>query len=208
VIDFLHLKRNHGKEENRARDLFYALWVPDLFMERVEHDQDWTLMCPNECPGLPDCWGEKFNELYTKYEKEGRGKRVVKARHIWNEIVQSQTETGVPYMVYKDSCNRKSNQKNLGTIKCSNLCTEIVEYTSKDEVAICNLGSISLPKFVDKENKTFNFEKLYEITCFLTRNLNKVIDENFYPVQEGKTSNLKHRPIGLGVQVMKFESHK
>jgi len=200
VVDFLHLKKNHGKEENRARDLFYALWIPDLFMERVENDENWTLMCPNECPRLPDCWGEEFNELYTKYEKEGRGKKVVRARYIWNEIVQSQIETGVPYMVYKDSSNRKSNQKNLGTIKCSNLCTEIIEYTSRDEVAICNLGSISLPKFVNKNEKTFDFEKLYEITYFLAQNLNKVIDENFYPVIEGKSSNFKHRPIGIGVQ--------
>jgi len=176
------------------------MWVPDLFMERVEKDEDWTLMCPSQCPGLLDCYGEEFNKLYTKYEKEGRGRKVVKARYIWSEIVQSQIETGVPYMLYKDSINKKSNQKNLGTIRCSNLCTEIMEFTSKDEVAVCNLGSISLPKFVNKETKEFDFKKLYEIAYFLAQNLNKVIDENLYPIPEGKYSNFRNRPIGIGVQ--------
>jgi len=202
VFDFLQLKKNHGKEEQRTRDLFLALWIPDLFMERVENDEDWTLMCPNECLGLQDVWGEEFNKLYTKYEKEGKGRQTIKARKLWAEIVQSQIETGTPYMLYKDSANRKSNQQNLGTIKSSNLCTEIMEYTSPDEIAVCNLASISLSKFVDKETKTFDYKKLQEIAYIITKNLNKVIDNNYYPVPEAKYSNLRHRPIGIGVQVI------
>lgn len=200
ILDFLQLKKNHGKEEQRARDLFFALWIPDIFMARAENDEDWTLMCPNECPGLQDLWGEEFEKLYLKYEREGKGRQTVKARKIWNEIVQSQIETGTPYMLYKDSANRKSNQQNLGTIKSSNLCTEIMEYTSPEEVAVCNLASISLPKFVDREKKSFDYQKLYEISYIVTKNLNKVIDHNYYPVPEAKYSNLKHRPIGIGVQ--------
>lgn len=163
--------------------MFFALWVPDLFMRRVISDEEWTLMCPNECPGLPDVWGEEFNALYTKYEAEKKGRKTFKARELWQAIVDSQVETGTPYILYKDSCNRKSNQQNLGTIKSSNLCTEIVEYTSKEEVAVCNLASIALPSYVDKEKKTFNFEELIKITKVITRNLNKIIDLNYYPVE-------------------------
>ena len=198
IFDFLELKKNHGKEEARARDLFYAMWIPDLFMERVEADAEWTLMCPNECPGLFENHSEKFNELYLKYEAEGRGRQTIKAREVWMKIMESQIETGTPYMLYKDHANRKSNQKNLGTIRSSNLCTEIMEYTSPDEVAVCNLASISLSKFVI-EGK-FDFNKLYEITRIVTRNLNKVIDINYYPIEEAKNSNMRHRPIGIGVQ--------
>jgi ribonucleoside-diphosphate reductase alpha chain len=198
VFDFLDLKKNHGKEENRARDLFYAMWTPDLFMKRVEEGGDWTLMCPDECPGLSDVWGEKFEKLYTKYEKEGKGKKTIKAQELWFKILESQIETGTPYMLYKDAANSKSNQQNLGTIKSSNLCTEIMEYTAPDEVAVCNLASIALPMFV-KEGK-FDFNKLFDITYVATKNLNKIIDNNFYPVPEAKNSNLRHRPIGLGVQ--------
>ena len=198
VYDFLNLKKNHGKEEQRARDLFYALWIPDLFMRRVESQGDWTLMCPNECPGLYDNWGEKFEELYEKYEREGKGRRTIKAQHLWNAIVESQIETGTPYMLYKDAANRKSNQQNLGTIKSSNLCTEIMEYTSKEEVAVCNLASLSLARFV--EEKKFDYDKLHEITKVLTHNLNRVIDNNYYPVPEAEYSNMKNRPIGIGVQ--------
>lgn len=200
IMDFLQLRKNNGKEELRARDLFYAMWTPDLFMQRVRDNGDWTLMCPNECPGLEECWGEKFNELYTNYEKSGRGRKVIKARDLFNEIVTSQIETGTPYMLYKDHCNSKSNQQNLGTIKSSNLCTEILEYTSDKEVAVCNLASIALPMFVDKKAQVFNFDKLQEVTAQLVRNLNKVIDRNYYPVQQAEYSNLRHRPIGLGVQ--------
>lgn len=200
IFDFLNLKKNHGKEEMRARDLFFAIWTPDLFMQRVEADGDWTLMCPAECPGLQDTWGDEFNALYTGYEKAGKGRRTIKARLLFNEIIQAQIETGVPYMLYKDACNRKSNQQNLGTIRCSNLCTEIVEYTSPDEVAVCNLASIALPKFVDKKTKTFDYKKLIEVTATIVRNLNKVIDRNYYPVPEARNSNMKHRPVGLGVQ--------
>lgn len=200
IFDFLQLRKNHGKEEQRARDLFYALWISDLFMQRCENDQEWTLMCPNECPGLHEVYGEQFNALYTKYEKEGRGREKVKARKLWNEIIQSQIETGTPYMLYKDAANRKSNQKNLGTIKSSNLCTEIIQYTSKDEIAVCNLASISLSKFVDKKTKTFDYKRLCEISYIITKNLNKVIDHNYYPTPEAKNSNMKHRPIGIGVQ--------
>merc|ERR1719309_1885798 len=199
VFDFLDLKKNHGKEENRARDLFYALWVPDLFMKRVEADGTWSLMCPNECPGLHEVWGEEFEELYERYEKEGRARKQVKAQQVWYAIIESQIETGTPYMLYKDACNRKSNQQNLGTIKCSNLCTEIVEYSSPEEVAVCNLASIAVNMYVNPD-KTFNFEKLKMVSKVVTKNLNKIIDVNFYPVKEAKNSNMRHRPIGIGVQ--------
>ncbi len=199
VFDFLELKKNHGKEELRARDLFYAMWIPDLFMERVKQDGDWSLFCPNESPGLYDSYGGEFEALYHKYEEEGRARKVVKAQELWFAILESQIETGTPYILYKDAANRKSNQKNLGTIRSSNLCTEIMEYTSPDEVAVCNLASISLPKFV-KEDRTFDFEKLYEITRVVTRNLNKIIDVNYYPIEEARNSNMRHRPIGIGVQ--------
>ncbi|XP_067463903.1 ribonucleoside-diphosphate reductase large subunit [Thunnus thynnus] len=199
VFDFLELKKNTGKEEQRARDLFFALWIPDLFMKRVESNQDWSLMCPSECPGLEECWGEEFEELYTRYEKEGRAKRVVKAQQLWYAVIESQTETGTPYMLYKDACNRKSNQQNLGTIKSSNLCTEIVEYTSKDEVAVCNLASIALNMYVTPE-RTFDFKKLLSVTKVIVKNLNKIIDINYYPVPEAERSNKRHRPIGIGVQ--------
>lgn len=199
IFDFLDLRKNHGKEERRARDLFFALWTNDLFMERVEADTEWTLMCPNECPGLSDTYGEDFKALYEKYEKEGRGRKTIKAQELWFAILESQVETGTPYMLYKDACNEKSNQKNLGTIKSSNLCTEIIEYTAPDEVAVCNLASLALPKFVTKDGK-FDFDKLFEVTYTVTKNLNKIIDGNYYPVPEAKNSNLRHRPIGLGVQ--------
>lgn len=199
IFDFLDLKKNHGKEEMRARDLFYAIWMPDLFMERVESNDNWSLLCPNECPGLYDAYGDEFKKLYEKYEKEGRARRTVKAQDLWFEILESQIETGTPYMLYKDAANKKSNQKNLGTIRSSNLCTEIMEYTSKDEVAVCNLASIALNKFV-KEDGAFDHQKLYEITKVVTRNLNKVIDVNYYPVEEARRSNMRHRPIGIGVQ--------
>jgi ribonucleoside-diphosphate reductase alpha subunit len=199
VFDFLALKKNHGKEEMRARDLFYAMWIPDLFMQRVENNEMWSLFCPNECPGLGDVWGEEFERLYEKYEKEGKFRKQIKAQDLWFEILESQIETGTPYILYKDSANRKSNQKNLGTIKSSNLCTEIIEYTSKDEVAVCNLASLALNKFVTDDGK-FDHQKLYEITKVVTRNLNKVIDVNYYPVEEARNSNMRHRPIGLGVQ--------
>lgn len=198
IFDFLDLKKNHGKEENRARDLFYALWTPDLFMKRVEEGGNWSLMCPDECPGLADSWGENFEKLYTKYEKEGRVKKTVKAQDLWFKILESQIETGTPYMLYKDAANSKSNQQNLGTIKSSNLCTEIMEYTAPDEVAVCNLASLALPKFV--KDAKFDHDRLFEITYVATKNLNKIIDENYYPVPEAKKSNLRHRPIGLGVQ--------
>lgn len=199
VFDFLDLKKNHGKEEMRARDLFYAMWIPDLFMQRVENNEMWSLFCPNEAPGLAEVWGEEFERLYDKYEKEGKARKQVKAQDLWFEILESQIETGTPYILYKDSANRKSNQKNLGTIKSSNLCTEIIEYTSKDEVAVCNLASLALPKFVTDDGK-FDHQKLYEITKVVTRNLNKVIDVNYYPVEEARNSNMRHRPIGLGIQ--------
>lgn len=198
IFDFLDLKKNHGKEEMRARDLFYAMWTSDLFMKRVQDDAQWTLMCPNECPGLYDVYGEEFEAMYEKYEAEGRGRKTIKARELWEKILESQIETGTPYMLYKDAANRKSNQKNLGTIRSSNLCTEIMEYTSPDEIAVCNLASISLPMFV--ENGTFNHDYLYEVTKRVTRNLNKVIDRNYYPVKEAENSNMRHRPVGLGVQ--------
>ena len=198
VEQFLDLKKNHGKEELRARDLFYAMWIPDLFMERVKQDGDWSLFCPNECPGLDDSYGGEFEALYHKYEQEDRARKTIKAQDLWFKILESQIETGTPYMLYKDACNRKSNQKNLGTIRSSNLCTEIVEYTAPDEVAVCNLASISLAKFVD--NKTFDFQRLYEVTRVVARNLNKVIDVNYYPIEEARNSNMRHRPIGIGVQ--------
>ena len=199
IFEFLDLKKNHGKEEMRARDLFYAMWLSDLFMKRVENNEMWSLFCPNEAPGLADCYGDEFERLYEKYEKEGRARRQVKAQDLWFEILESQIETGTPYILYKDAANKKSNQKNLGTIKSSNLCTEIMEYTSADEVAVCNLASIALPKFVTEDGK-FDHQRLYEITKVITRNLNKVIDVNYYPVEEARTSNMRHRPIGIGVQ--------
>ena len=198
IYEFLDLKKNHGKEEMRARDLFYAMWIPDLFMERVEKNEEWTLMCPNECPGLFDCHGQEFVDLYTKYESEGKGRRTVKAREVWAKIMESQIETGTPYMLYKDAANLKSNQQNLGTIRSSNLCTEILEYTSPDEVAVCNLASIALPMFV--EDGKFDHQKLYDVTYKVTYNLNQVIDRNYYPVVEARNSNMRHRPVGLGVQ--------
>jgi ribonucleoside-diphosphate reductase alpha chain len=198
IFDFLDLKKNHGKEEMRARDLFYALWCSDLFMKRVEQNTEWSLFCPHECPGLADTYGEEFEKLYEKYEREGKAREVVKAQDLWFAILESQTETGTPYMLYKDAANKKSNQKNLGTIKSSNLCTEIMEYTSPDEVAVCNLASIALPKFVI--DGKFDHQKLFEITKVATKNLNKVIDRNYYPVEEARRSNMRHRPVGLGVQ--------
>lgn len=198
IFDFLELKKNHGKEEMRARDLFYALWIPDLFMERVKNNETWSLFCPNEAPGLHDTYGGEFEALYHKYESEGRARKTVNAQDLWFAILESQTETGTPYICYKDAANKKSNQKNLGTIKSSNLCTEIIEYTDKDEVAVCNLASISLPKFVN--DASFDFDRLYEITRVITRNLNKVIDINYYPIPEARNSNMRHRPIGIGVQ--------
>jgi len=199
VFDFLDLKKNHGKEEARARDLFYALWIPDLFMKRVKENGEWTLMCPHECPGLSDTHGAAFEELYTRYEREGKGRKTVKAQDLWFKVLESQIETGTPYMLYKDAANGKSNQQNLGTIKSSNLCTEIMEYTAPDEIAVCNLASLALPKFVTDEG-TFDHNKLFEVTYQATINLNKIIDENYYPVEEARNSNLRHRPIGLGVQ--------
>jgi len=199
VLDFLELKKNHGKEELRARDLFYAMWVPDLFMERVKNDGDWSLFCPNEAPGLYDTYGGEFEALYHKYEKEGRARKTMRAQELWFAILESQIESGTPYILYKDAANRKSNQKNLGTIRSSNLCTEIMEYTAADEVAVCNLASISLPKFI-REDHTYDFRQLFEITRVVTRNLNRIIDINYYPIPEARKSNLRHRPIGIGVQ--------
>jgi len=199
IFDFLDLKKNHGKEESRARDLFYALWIPDLFMKRVKENGNWTLMCPHECPGLSDTHSAEFEALYTKYEEEGKGRKTMKAQDLWFKILESQIETGTPYMLYKDAANGKSNQQNLGTIKSSNLCTEIIEYTSPDEIAVCNLASIALPKFVTEEG-TFDHDKLFEVSYQAAINLNKVIDENYYPVEEARNSNVRHRPIGLGVQ--------
>jgi len=206
VFEFLELKKNHGKEEQRARDLFYALWVPDLFMQRVKDDQGWTLFCPNEAydvetgKGLIDLWGEEFEALYTKLEAEGKGRKTVKAQQLWFRVLEAQMETGTPYMLYKDHCNRKSNQQNLGTIRSSNLCTEIIEYTSPEEIAVCNLASIALPSFVRDEDRSYDFHALYEVTKVATKNLNKVIDRNHYPVEEARRSNMRNRPIGLGVQ--------
>lgn len=199
VFDFLDLKKNHGKEEARARDLFYALWIPDLFMKRVKENGDWTLMCPHECPGLSETHSAEFEALYTKYEAEGKGRKTIKAQDLWFKILESQIETGTPYMLYKDAANAKSNQQNLGVIKSSNLCTEIIEYTAPDEIAVCNLASLALPKYVTDEG-TFDHDKLFEVTYQATLNLNKIIDENYYPVEEARNSNMRHRPIGLGVQ--------
>ncbi|HET6256104.1 MAG TPA: ribonucleoside-diphosphate reductase subunit alpha [Puia sp.] len=198
VFEFLDLRKNHGKDEMRARDLFYALWIPDLFMQRVEAGGDWSLFCPHEAPGLHEIWGAGFETLYTRYEAEGRARRVVKAQDLWFAILDAQIETGTPYLLYKDSANRKSNQQNLGTIKSSNLCTEVIEYTAADEVAVCNLASLALPRFVT--NGKFDHQKLYEVTYEVTNNLNKIIDHNFYPIDEARNSNLRHRPIGLGIQ--------
>ncbi|KAL8473747.1 hypothetical protein ACS0TY_029880 [Phlomoides rotata] len=218
IFEFLDLRKNHGKEEHRARDLFYGLWVPDLFMQRVQSNGRWSLFCPSEAPGLADCWGEEFEALYTKYEREGKAKKIVQAQTLWFEILKSQIETGTPYMLYKDTCNRKSNQQNLGTIKSSNLCTEIIEYTSPTETAVCNLASIALPRYVREKgipmeaqstklcgsigskNRYFDFDKLAEVTTIVTINLNKIIDVNYYPVETAKRSNMLHRPIGIGVQ--------
>jgi len=198
IFDFLDLRKNNGKDEMRARDLFTALWISDLFMKRVKANEDWSLFCPNEAPGLADCHSEEFEKLYTRYEQEGRARKVIKAQELWFKVLESQVETGNPYMLYKDAANAKSNQKNLGTIKSSNLCTEIMEYTSADEIAVCNLASIALPRFV--ENGKFDHQKLFEVTYVATRNLNKIIDRNYYPVVEARNSNMRHRPIGLGVQ--------
>ncbi len=198
IFDFLELRKNHGKEEMRARDLFTAMWIPDMFMKRVQEDGEWTLMCPNECPGLCDVHSDEFDALYLKYEAEKKGRKTIKARELWEKILESQIETGLPYMLYKDAANRKSNQKNLGTIRSSNLCTEIIEYTAPDEVAVCNLASISLPMFV--EEGVFNHQYLHDVTKRITRNLNKVIDRNYYPIEEARNSNMRHRPVGLGVQ--------
>lgn len=199
IFDFLDLRKNHGKEEQRARDLFYALWIPDLFMKRVKENGDWTLMCPHECPGLADTHSAAFEALYTQYEQAGKGRKTIKAQDLWFKILESQIETGTPYMLYKDAANSKSNQQNLGTIKSSNLCTEIIEYTAPDEIAVCNLASLALPKYVTEDGK-FDHNKLFEVTYQATINLNRIIDENYYPVEEAKNSNMRHRPIGLGVQ--------
>lgn len=198
IFDFIDIRKNHGKEEMRARDLFPALWIPDLFMQRVEADQMWSLFDPNEAQGLYEVYGEKFNELYTTYENEGKFRKQIKARELWTAILEAQIETGTPYMCYKDAVNEKSNQKNIGTIRSSNLCTEIMEYTNADEVSVCNLASLALPRYVSSGG--FDFQKLYEVTKIVTRNLNKIIDGNYYPIPETKTSNDRHRPIGLGVQ--------
>ena len=203
VQDFLLLRKNHGNEEERARDLFYAMWISDLFMERVKANGEWSLFCPNECPGLPDCYGDEFKELYEKYEKEGRAKKTIKAQELWIQILESQIETGTPYICYKDACNKKSNQKNLGTIKSSNLCTEIIEYSNSEEFAVCNLASIGLSNYVihNEDGTTkFDWDKLLNVSRIVTRNLDKVIDVNFYPVPETRRSNMRHRPIGIGVQ--------
>ena len=200
IFAFLELRKNHGNESDRARDLFYALWINDLFMQRVQSDVTWSLFCPNEAPGLADVYGDAFLELYEKYEAEGRFRKQVKAQQLWFAILDAQVETGTPYMLFKDACNSKSNQQHLGTIQSSNLCTEIVQYTAEDETAVCNLASINLSKFVNAQSKSFDFDKLVEITKIVTRNLNKVIDRNYYPIPEAKNSNFRHRPIGIGVQ--------
>ncbi|KGK40671.1 ribonucleoside-diphosphate reductase large chain [Pichia kudriavzevii] len=202
ILDFIDIRKNHGKEEIRARDLFPALWIPDLFMERVEKNEDWTFFSPSEAPGLSDVYGDEFKELYTKYEREGRGRRTIKAQKLWYSILEAQTETGTPFMLYKDACNKKSNQQNLGVIKSSNLCCEIVEYSSPEETAVCNLASVALPAFVESDDKNcwYNFEKLHEITKVVTKNLNKIIDRNYYPVETARRSNMRNRPIAVGVQ--------
>jgi ribonucleoside-diphosphate reductase alpha subunit len=200
IMEFLELRLNQGDEEARCRDLFTAMWIPDLFMKRVEQGGTWSLFCPDKARGLSDVYGEEFEKLYVKYEEEGLANVTIPAAEVWKAIIKSQTETGTPYMLFKDACNSKSNQKNLGVIKSSNLCTEIIEYTNKDETSVCNLASIALPKYVDKETKTFDYAKLHEVTKTVTKNLNRVIDRNFYPVETARVSNMKHRPIGLGVQ--------
>ncbi len=200
IMDFLELRLNQGDEEARCRDLFSAMWIPDLFMKRVEEGGNWSLFCPDRAPGLSDVYGDEFEALYAKYEEEGLANETVPAMEVWKAIIKSQTETGTPYMLYKDACNKKSNQKNLGTIKSSNLCTEIIEYTNKDETSVCNLASIALPKYVNKETKTFDYDKLHTVAKVVTKNLNRVIDRNYYPVETARNSNMKHRPIGLGVQ--------
>eukprot|EP00971_Amphidinium_carterae_P324487 6448775-Amphidinium_carterae.1 len=204
VEDFIELRKNHGKEEQRARDLFYALWIPDLFMQRVKDNGTWTLFCPNEAydektgKGLMDLWGGEFEELFTRLESAGKGRKQMKAQDLWFRILDAQMETGTPFMLYKDAANRKSNQQNLGTIHCSNLCTEIIEYTSPDEVAVCNLASVALPAFVKTEERVYDFQELFNVVKVMTRNLNKVIDRNYYPLKEAKRSNMRHRPVGLG----------
>ena len=200
IVEFLDLKKNHGNEMERARDLFFALWISDLFMKRVEQNGTWSLFCPNECPGLSDVWGAKFEALYEEYEASGKARRTMPAQELWSMILSSQVETGTPYMLYKDACNSKSNQQNLGTIKSSNLCTEIVEFTAPDEVAVCNLASVNLAAFVDDAQRSFDFEKLMEVTKVVCKSLDKVIDVNFYPIEEARNSNMRHRPIGIGVQ--------
>ncbi|MCE2772758.1 MAG: ribonucleoside-diphosphate reductase subunit alpha [Bacteroidetes bacterium] len=200
IFEFLDLRKNNGKEEMRARDLFTALWIPDLFMKRVKENGSWSLFCPNEAPGLYDTWGEEFEKLYERYEQEGRQRKTIKAQDLWFAVMEAQIETGNPYMLYKDACNGKSNQQNLGTIKSSNLCTEIIEYTAPDEIAVCNLASLALPRFVDTEKGEFDHQRLFDVTYVVTRNLNKIIDNNYYPVPEARRSNMRHRPIGLGVQ--------
>lgn len=200
IFAFLELRKNHGKEEDRARDLFQGLWTPDLFMTRVEEDGDWSLFCPNECPGLVEAVGDKFVELYERYEHEGRARETVKARKVWSAVLDAQIETGNPYILFKDACNLKSNQQNLGTINCSNLCTEVVQYSSPDEIATCNLASVALNMFVNVDDSTYDFDELYRIVQVMTRNLNKVIDVNHYPVEEARRSNMRHRPMGIGVQ--------
>jgi ribonucleoside-diphosphate reductase alpha chain len=200
---FLQMRKNHGDEELKARDLFYALWIPDLFMERIKADGQWTLMCPDECPGLSDVYGDAFVELYTKYEKEGKGRTTMKARDLWFQVLDAQMETGTPYLVYKDAANKKSNQQNVGTIKSSNLCSEIIEYSDANETAVCNLASLALPSFVDTsdpENPTFDYDKLHEVTKVVTYNLNQIIDVNYYPTEKTCRSNMRHRPIGIGIQ--------
>merc|ERR1719232_1715678 len=200
VFDWLEMRKNHGAEEERARDLFYALWTPDLFMKRVSENSHWSLMCPNECPGLADSYGEEFEKKYLAYENQKKYRKQIPARQLWTKILQAQMETGTPYMLYKDACNKKSNQKNLGTIRSSNLCCEIVEFSAPDEIAVCNLASIALPKFVDVEKKEYDFKGLAKVVRIVTRNLNKVIDVNYYPVEAARKSNMRHRPIGIGVQ--------
>ena len=200
IDDFLELKKNHGDEELKARDLFYALWISDLFMERVKNNAKWSLFCPHECPGLSDVYGDKFVELYEKYEADGKARKIVNARDLWFKILDAQMETGTPYILFKDAANRKSNQQNIGTIKSSNLCTEIMEYSDDKETAVCNLASIGLPSFVNAESKQFDYVKLHQVTKVVTNNLNRVIDINFYPTEKTKVSNFKHRPIGIGVQ--------
>jgi len=200
ILDFLDIRLNQGDEEARCRDLFSAMWIPDLFMKRVESGGNWSLFCPDQAKGLSDVYGKEFEDLYEKYETEGLARKVVPASEVWKAIIKSQSETGTPYMLYKDACNEKSNHKHIGTIKSSNLCTEILEYTDKDETAVCNLASIALPKYVDIEKKEFNHEELHRVTKMVTRNLNKVIDKNFYPTENGERSNMRHRPIGIGVQ--------